>query len=191
MATGVGRPKLSFADSSKGTKRQKAKTLRSVTSTELSYATQMSLCAESREDATKIVNKRWQVRKEDKQIVADRKKKIREEFKTKLGLLVDQPRTEGSGTSNDGYTARKLFNISKLASDITGMSKRLAADPHPAIRRWHIAPRYASIRFTNRSIDQTAAGAPAAFAALSLLHGAIHFDDSRQQLIETLLPHKL
>jgi len=52
-----------------------------------------------------------------------KKKKIRilEDFRTKLGLVVDQPRSKGSGISNEGSTARTFFNNSELSAKITGL----------------------------------------------------------------------
>ena len=46
---------------------------------------------------------------------------MQEEFKTKLGLLVDFPKTSGSGTSNDGNTSRRAFEKSEIFSSITGV----------------------------------------------------------------------
>lgn len=70
--------------------------------------------------------KKWQVRSEnEKRQVADRKLKIQNEFRVKLGLIVDKPRSGGSGTSNDGNTARKFFSKSKVSAEITGLRQDL------------------------------------------------------------------
>jgi len=38
-----------------------------------------------------------------------------------MGLVVDQPRSKGSGNSNEGNTARTFFNNSELSAKITGL----------------------------------------------------------------------
>jgi len=48
-------------------------------------------------------------------------KRILEDFRTKMGLVVDQPRSKGSGNSNEGNTARTFFNNSELSAKITGL----------------------------------------------------------------------
>ncbi|XP_049316979.1 uncharacterized protein LOC125779750 [Bactrocera dorsalis] len=42
-----------------------------------------------------------------------------------MGLIVDMSKTGGSGTSNDGNTARRFFNNAGLASQITGVDEEL------------------------------------------------------------------
>lgn len=69
--------------------------------------------------------KKWQVRGENKPIFELRKKKIQEEFKSKMGLLVDYPRSGGSGTSNDGNTARRFFKDTARSSAITGVNEEV------------------------------------------------------------------
>ncbi|XP_071056457.1 uncharacterized protein [Onthophagus taurus] len=68
----------------------------------------------------------WQTRgsKEEADIVANRKNEIRNLFKTKMGLLVDIPKS-GFGNTNDGKTSRRLFNNPKLAAKITGVNENL------------------------------------------------------------------
>lgn len=41
-----------------------------------------------------------------------------------MGLIVDQPK-QGSGTSNDGNTARRYFDNPILSSNITGVDEQL------------------------------------------------------------------
>jgi hypothetical protein len=66
--------------------------------------------------------KKWQVRDaSNKKLFSERKKMIQKAFKEKLGLIVDQPKAGGSGTSNDGNTARRAFNNPLLFSEITGV----------------------------------------------------------------------
>jgi len=54
-----------------------------------------------------------------------RKQKIQEEFREKMGIIVDKPRDGSKGSSNDGNVARKFFSNPKLASKITGINKNL------------------------------------------------------------------
>ena len=52
---------------------------------------------------------KWQARgEEDKASVANRKKKIQNDLRDQLGLVVDVPKSGGSGTS-DGNTGRLFF----------------------------------------------------------------------------------
>ena len=59
-----------------------------------------------------------------------RKKQIQRAFKDILGLKVDQPRA-GSGSTNDGNTARRFFRKSADVAAITGLDELL-------IRRFRI-----------------------------------------------------
>lgn len=74
----------------------------------------------------RLTLKKWQARsKEEKQICSERKSQIQCEFRRKLGLIVDKPKCGGSGTSNDGNTARKFFKHLDESSEITGLNKSL------------------------------------------------------------------
>lgn len=42
-----------------------------------------------------------------------------------MSLLVDIPKQGGSGTTNDGNTARRFFEDPKTSSEITGIDVRL------------------------------------------------------------------
>jgi len=42
-----------------------------------------------------------------------------------MGLLIDWPRPGGSGTTNDGNTARRFFSNPDLSSSITGIDKEI------------------------------------------------------------------
>ncbi|GBP07525.1 SCAN domain-containing protein 3 [Eumeta japonica] len=56
--------------------------------------------------------KKWQARSsDDKTLLAQKKQHVQQQFKQRLGLIVDKPRSGGSGTSNDGNTARRFENI--------------------------------------------------------------------------------
>ena len=55
----------------------------------------------------------WQVRTEnEKNIVKLRKVEVRAEYRKRMGLVIDQPRLGGAGTSNDGNTASQFFQKS-------------------------------------------------------------------------------
>lgn len=70
--------------------------------------------------------KTWQVRGvQCKDQVEQQKTRIQEEFRSKLGLIIDKPRSGGSGNSNDGNTARTFFRNSDTAAEITGLKKEL------------------------------------------------------------------
>ena len=62
---------------------------------------------------------------EKKQIVASRKKEIQIKIKSTLGLVVDVPRSGGSGTSNDGKTARRAFRSHETFAEVLGVDKGL------------------------------------------------------------------
>lgn len=67
--------------------------------------------------------KKWQVRGEHKPIFDARKKNVQQQFKTQMGLLVDMSKTGGSGTSNDGNTARRFFKDPVQSAAITGVDE--------------------------------------------------------------------
>lgn len=71
--------------------------------------------------AYRIPIKKWQVRSTDKEIVDEKKKEIQEKLRQEMSILVDIP-LPGSGTTNNGNTARKFFNRPELAAHITGVS---------------------------------------------------------------------
>ena len=73
----------------------------------------------------RIDNKKWQVRAEDQAGVTRRKALIQEKFKQQMGLLVDAPKPRGSGTTNDGNTARRFFSDPALSADVTGLDETL------------------------------------------------------------------
>jgi hypothetical protein len=55
------------------------------------------------------INK-WQARgEEDQRKVQNKKQANQDLFKNEMGLLVDKAKPGGSGTSNDGNTARRFF----------------------------------------------------------------------------------
>lgn len=60
----------------------------------------------------------------DSKVLEDTKKKIQDDFKLRLGLLVDIPKA-GFGNTNDGNTSRRFFEDPDVASEITGINKKL------------------------------------------------------------------
>lgn len=76
--------------------------------------------------AYKLDVKKWQSRSaNDNMLVAAKKKHVQAEFREKLGLIVDKPKSGGSGTSNDGNTARRFFSNSEISAKIIGIKKEL------------------------------------------------------------------
>lgn len=70
--------------------------------------------------------KTWQARSaESKALLAQKKQFLQQQFRKRLGLIVDKPRSGGSGTSNDGNTARTFFSNSVISAEITGLDKTL------------------------------------------------------------------
>lgn len=69
--------------------------------------------------------KTWSIRNPESKLQRDnRKKDIQNEFRSKLGVLVDFVK-QGKGTSNDGNTARIFFSNYELSSEITGLNVNL------------------------------------------------------------------
>lgn len=69
--------------------------------------------------------KKWSVRDiEDKLMFNHRKKYIQDQFREKMGLLVDVTK-QGKGTTNDGNTARKFFANPSVSANITGLDEKL------------------------------------------------------------------
>ena len=50
-----------------------------------------------------------------------RKREIQEQFWNKMGLHVHKPKSNGSGLTNDGNTARKAFLNPELFASITNV----------------------------------------------------------------------
>lgn len=67
----------------------------------------------------------WQARgRENKKIVAKRKKSIQEAFKREMGLLIGILKP-GYGNTNDGNTARRFLANPEVSSRITGIDLNL------------------------------------------------------------------
>jgi len=78
----------------------------------------------------KLPLKKWQARGDvEKKIVSENKLRIQKEFKDKLGLLVDKPKP-GFGNSNDGNTARRFFQNSKISAEITKLDVEIIEKIH-------------------------------------------------------------
>lgn len=69
--------------------------------------------------------KRWAARSDEhKEMLQTRKKIIQNKFKDELNLLIDIVK-QGSGTTNDGNTARKFFEFPNKTAAITGLDEDL------------------------------------------------------------------
>lgn len=72
--------------------------------------------------AYKLPVKKWQLRADnEKALVKQRKLEIQEDFKLKMGLIVDIPKAN-FGNTNDGNTSRRFFADHELSAEITGIS---------------------------------------------------------------------
>lgn len=74
--------------------------------------------------AYRLPFKTWQVREENKTKFMENKTRIQREFKSRMGLRVDEVK-QGFGTTNDGNTARRFFSEVDIAADITKLDKDL------------------------------------------------------------------
>jgi hypothetical protein len=61
---------------------------------------------------------------DEKAIVQETKLKMQQDFKNKMGLIVDVPKP-GFGNTNDGNTSRRFFADPDLAAEITGVDINL------------------------------------------------------------------
>ena len=61
----------------------------------------------------------------EKKKIYERKAKKHSDFRKKMGLGIDMPKTGSSGSTNDGNTARRAFRNPNLYSEITGVEKEL------------------------------------------------------------------
>ena len=76
--------------------------------------------------------KKWQARgEEDQRKVQNKKQAIQDLLKNEMGLLVDKAKPGGSGTSNDGNTARRFFKNYRESARITGVNEDL-------VRRFYV-----------------------------------------------------
>ena len=76
--------------------------------------------------AYKKETRKWQARsKEHKEKASEAKQKIQTDFMNKMGLVVDFPKSGGSGTSNDGNTSRRAFAVYEQTAEILGIDQNL------------------------------------------------------------------
>jgi hypothetical protein len=81
--------------------------------------------------AYRLPFKNWQARGDDaKSAVSNEKSRIQKDFREQMGLVIDQPRSGGAGTSNDGNTARRVFQDTEIASNILNIDKALLDNFH-------------------------------------------------------------
>ena len=79
----------------------------------------------------KMPIKKWQARtKEEKAKVQEQKSKIQKAFRDRTGLVIDMPKQSGFGTSNDGNTARRFFQLAETSSEILGIKIELLKNLH-------------------------------------------------------------
>lgn len=75
--------------------------------------------------AYKLPIRKWRIHsEEEKELVKAEKKRIQEDFRLKMGLIVDVPKP-GYGNTNDGNTSRRFFADPNLAAKITGIDNNL------------------------------------------------------------------
>ena len=75
--------------------------------------------------------KKWQIRhaaeKESQQV---RSMDVKRNFWERMHLHVDQPRSGGKGSSNDGNTARRAFRDEEMFAAVTGVDRQLIHQMH-------------------------------------------------------------
>lgn len=71
--------------------------------------------------AYRIPIQKWQARGADKDVVEQNKRSIQQKLREEMHLLVDIPMA-GTGSTNNGNTARRFFQQPNLAARITGVS---------------------------------------------------------------------
>ncbi|KAF0293014.1 hypothetical protein FJT64_009059 [Amphibalanus amphitrite] len=54
-----------------------------------------------------------------------RKQAMQQQFRQRLGLIVDYPIPGGQGNTNDGNTSRRAFEVPQVFAEITGVSQDL------------------------------------------------------------------
>jgi hypothetical protein len=71
--------------------------------------------------------KKYNIRKteEEKNTIKQRKRKVKADFREKLGLIVDQRRDGGAGNTSDGNVVRKAFSNPSITASILGISEDL------------------------------------------------------------------
>ncbi|XP_066967697.1 uncharacterized protein [Macrobrachium rosenbergii] len=69
--------------------------------------------------------KKWRASGDNRRKLEEEKKRVQRELRTELGLIVDIPCPGGSGTSNDGNSARRFFDEYEISSRITRVDSTL------------------------------------------------------------------
>lgn len=72
----------------------------------------------------RITLKKWRITGIDKVEFEKQRKLIQDQFRQRLGLIIDMPK-QGSGNTNDGNTARRFFENPAVSSQITGVDESL------------------------------------------------------------------
>lgn len=68
--------------------------------------------------------KTWSVKGDNKIAMETKKKQIQSKFRQQMGLIIDRVK-QGSGTSNDGNTARRFFGFPEKTAAITALDEQL------------------------------------------------------------------
>ena len=98
--------------------------------------------------------KKWQMRNENaKKIVKERIAVIQKQFKNETGLVVDMPRSDGSGNSNDGNTARRFLKNADHTARITGIDLQLIERIHTFLAVLSYGREIDAIQFRKYSIE--------------------------------------
>lgn len=72
-----------------------------------------------------VKKSRVQLTSAEKETMANREKEVKAQFRTRLGLIVDQRRDGGAGNTTTGNVARKAFDHSDITSQILGVPEQL------------------------------------------------------------------
>jgi hypothetical protein len=76
--------------------------------------------------AYRIELRTWQVRGEAQKITfRQRKLEIQKRLWEQMGLNIDKPKANGSGTTNDGNTSRSAFNQTEKFAEVTDVDEQL------------------------------------------------------------------
>ncbi|GBP71305.1 hypothetical protein EVAR_57689_1 [Eumeta japonica] len=90
---------------------------------------------------------------DDKTLLAQKKQHVQQQFKQRLGLIVDKPRSGRSGTSNDGNTARRFFSNSSISAEITGLEKDLIDRCHNLLQCPSSGYKINNVAFKEYALD--------------------------------------
>ena len=77
---------------------------------------------------------RGHVPTDQKPLFEEQKNEVKSAFRRRMGLRVDEPRAGGSGTSNDGNTARRAFSSAADFAACTGLEQQLIEDIHVVLQ---------------------------------------------------------